>query len=129
TSPIPCHFRISSCTRKTYFPWRLSRGQAWTILRVSMPILLRSLILVAVCLAWSACSRQPEAAYSGGNGAETDGGSFQTAIAEARRVERTLAVTGSLLPLDQTPVSVKVAGRLDHIAVDLGTLVKEGDLV
>lgn len=38
-------------------------------------------------------------------------------------------MTGSLLPLDQTPVSVQVAGRLHTIAVDLGSFVREGDLV
>lgn len=38
-------------------------------------------------------------------------------------------MTGSLLPLDQTPVSVQVAGRLQSIAVDLGSLVHEGDLL
>lgn len=51
------------------------------------------------------------------------------ARAESRQLERLVIVTGTLLPMDLTPVSVKVPGRLESIAVDLGSLVREGDLV
>ena len=44
-------------------------------------------------------------------------------------MERVIAVTGSLAPRENTTVSVKVAGRLQSINVDLGTAVEEGDLL
>ncbi|MBL9128602.1 MAG: efflux RND transporter periplasmic adaptor subunit [Verrucomicrobiales bacterium] len=59
----------------------------------------------------------------------TDGGAFEVARVERRSVERTITTTGSLLPLDRTPVSVKVAGRISEIAVDLGSVVRKGDLI
>ena len=62
-------------------------------------------------------------------GAVVDAGAFRLATVESRRVERAIWATGTLMPLDQTPVSVKVAGRLDKILVDLGSVVKEGEPV
>lgn len=61
--------------------------------------------------------------------AVTDGGAFRLATVEAKTLERAVAVTGSLLPVDQTPVSLQVAGRIEVIAVDLGSRVKQGDLI
>lgn len=79
------------------------------------------------------CSREPASAQAQGTGAATNAPATPSALrvvaAESRRLERTIPVTGSLLPLDQTPVSVQVAGRLQSIAVDLGSLVHEGDLL
>lgn len=42
-------------------------------------------------------------------------------------MERTVTVTGSLAPQEQATVSVKVAGRLKMLAVDLGSVVRQGD--
>jgi RND family efflux transporter MFP subunit len=59
--------------------------------------------------------------------ASPDAGPFRLATVESRRLDRAIEVTGSLLPIDQTPVSLQVAGRLDAITVDLGSVVRQGD--
>jgi RND family efflux transporter MFP subunit len=46
-----------------------------------------------------------------------------------QRMAKTVAVTGTLAPDEQVTVSVKVAGRLASIAVDLGTVVKRGQAI
>lgn len=95
-----------------------------------MPPLSRMLSLAGLLLAWTGCSPSTDSAKGGRAPAvATEGGSFRAATVQARRLERAIATTGSLLPMDQTPVAVKVAGRLESIAVDLGSFVHEGDLV
>jgi RND family efflux transporter MFP subunit len=49
--------------------------------------------------------------------------------AALRPMERTLAVTGTLAAQEQATLSVKVPGRLERIAIDLGSAVKRGDLI
>jgi RND family efflux transporter MFP subunit len=44
-------------------------------------------------------------------------------------MERTVAVIGSLAAHEEATLSVKVPGRLQTIAVDLGSVVKEGQLI
>lgn len=44
-------------------------------------------------------------------------------------IEQTVSVTGTLSVYDQTIVSVKVPGRLKEIPIDLGTVVKKGQLI
>lgn len=51
------------------------------------------------------------------------------APAETRPMERALSVIGSLAAIDQATLSVKVAGRLQQLPVDLGTRVRQGELV
>jgi RND family efflux transporter MFP subunit len=51
------------------------------------------------------------------------------ALAELRPMERVVTVTGSLAAWEQTTLSVKVAGRLKVLAVDLGSAVEEGDVL
>jgi len=51
-----------------------------------------------------------------------------TRVAE-RKMARTVAVTGTLAPDEQVTVSVKVAGRLASIAVDLGSVVEAGQAI
>jgi RND family efflux transporter MFP subunit len=48
---------------------------------------------------------------------------------QKRPTERTVRVVGSLAAQDQATLSNKVAGRLQEIPVDLGTAVKQGQLV
>ena len=95
-----------------------------------MPPSLRILV-VALVASWAGCSRGPEAAKpdAGKAAGVVDGGTFRVAVSESRPIERAIATSGSLLPLDQTPVAVKVPGRLGSIVVDLGSRIREGDLV
>lgn len=98
---------------------------------------LRSLTLLAcVSLAWVGCSPSGGSGKGASGGAAAapareaiDGGKFRMAEVELRRIERALQVTGSLLPMDQTPVAVKVPGRLERMGVDLGSYVKEGAIL
>jgi RND family efflux transporter MFP subunit len=50
----------------------------------------------------------------------------QVIQARESRMERTIAVTGTLAAEDQVTLSFKVTGRLDSLSVDLGTQVAQG---
>lgn len=54
---------------------------------------------------------------------------LKTTRAELRPMERTVTVFGSLAPLDHATLSTKVAGRLQTVAADLGSSVRQGDLL
>ena len=49
--------------------------------------------------------------------------------AAMRPMERVVTVTGSLAAEEAATLSVKVSGRLKNIPVDLGSIVKKGDLI
>jgi len=53
----------------------------------------------------------------------------KTAVAIEQVMEHTVAVIGTLAAQDQATLSVKVAGRLQTVAVDLGSTVKKGQLI
>ncbi|MGE3342485.1 MAG: efflux RND transporter periplasmic adaptor subunit [Vicinamibacterales bacterium] len=53
----------------------------------------------------------------------------QTVAAEEARLERTIDVTGTLAAEEQVTLSFKVVGRLDSLAVDLGSSVERGDII
>ena len=51
----------------------------------------------------------------------------KTARAAMKPMERTVVVTGSFHAREQSTLSVKVPGRLERIAVDIGSVVRKGD--
>ncbi|HEY6167835.1 MAG TPA: efflux RND transporter periplasmic adaptor subunit [Verrucomicrobiae bacterium] len=53
----------------------------------------------------------------------------QVALVELRGMERALPVSGTLAAHEQALLSVKVPGRLATVAVDLGSVVRRGDLL
>lgn len=53
----------------------------------------------------------------------------QVAKAQTRLMERTIAVSGSLAAQESSVLSAKVPGRLQRLAVDIGSLVRKGDLI
>jgi len=53
----------------------------------------------------------------------------KTVPAEFRPMERTITVTGSFNARERATLSVKVPGRLEKIEVDVGSVVKKGDLL
>lgn len=53
----------------------------------------------------------------------------QVAPAGESRLERTIAVTGTLAAVDQVTVSFKVTGRLEALDVDLGSTVELGQIL
>ncbi|MBI3414562.1 MAG: efflux RND transporter periplasmic adaptor subunit [Verrucomicrobia bacterium] len=86
------------------------------------------LLLLAMMLAFTGCERQ----------AALDGKGSQPALlprpvnvarAELQHLARNILVVGSLAAVDQATLSVKVAGRVETIAVDLGSVVRQGDLI
>ncbi len=89
-------------------------------------ISIATLLGLAIALA-GGCSRPPETKASQASAGPADGGTYEVARVELRTVERTITTTGSLLPLDRTPLSVIVPGRLSTIAVDLGSFVRQGE--
>ena len=97
------------------------------ILRALNPsISIATLLGLALVLA-GGCSRSPKPPANQASAGPTDGGTHEVTQVELRTVERTITTTGSLLPLDRTPLSVIVAGRLSTIAVDLGSFVRQGE--
>jgi RND family efflux transporter MFP subunit len=63
----------------------------------------------------------------------TAGGTKTRAVsvarAELRPMERAVTAVGSLVAQEQATLSIKVPGRLQTVAVDLGSVVKKGDLL
>src|SRR5438034_1095653 len=53
----------------------------------------------------------------------------QTVTVERRSMERAITVTGSLAADEAATLSVKVSGRLKKIPVDLGSVVKQGEVI
>ena len=53
----------------------------------------------------------------------------KTVQAQIRPIERSVTVTGSFNAREQSTLSVKVPGRLEKIVVDIGSVVRKGDLL
>ena len=84
-------------------------------------------VLVAALLATlAACSKPDNTRVVGGtNRVRT----VRVALAQTRSMERAVTVTGLLLAEESATLSVKIGGRLKNIAVDLGSVVKRGDVI
>lgn len=54
---------------------------------------------------------------------------MKVAAATLRPMEKFLLVSGTLAAQEEATLSVKVPGRLEQVAVDLGSVVKRGDLI
>lgn len=55
--------------------------------------------------------------------------SVSVARAEARTMTRTIGATGSLAAQEESTLSAKVPGRLERLEVDIGSVLRRGDLV
>ena len=53
----------------------------------------------------------------------------RVALAEIRPMERVVTVTGLLLADEAATLSVKIGGRLKTLSVDIGSVVKRGDVI
>ena len=85
-------------------------------------------VLVAGCGGGSQAS--PAAGGSGGRGSgAAEARVVDVVAAQQASLERTIDVTGTLAAEDQVTVSFKVTGRLDSLAVDLGSSVERGDVI
>src|SRR4051812_31572187 len=93
-------------------------------MRKSTPFFSIPLVLTAL---W-ACS----APGKGSAAAATDKSSIRevaTVRVAAKPLERVVTVTGTLAAEDQIALAFKVAGRVQNVAVDLGSPVREGQVV
>lgn len=61
--------------------------------------------------------------------AEAEARPVKISLASERSMERTITVTGTLAAYDQATVSAKVPGRLESISVDLGTVLRQGQII
>ncbi|HVG29051.1 MAG TPA: efflux RND transporter periplasmic adaptor subunit [Pyrinomonadaceae bacterium] len=85
-----------------------------------------------VALAAAACkSDYPSSAAGQGKGGDAAGGARQVKVAKVSEmpVGASVQVTGTLAAQDQATVSVKVPGRLRALSVDLGSVVRKGQLI
>lgn len=55
--------------------------------------------------------------------------SVSVARAEIRAITRTISATGSLAAQEESTLSAKVPGRLERLEVDIGSVLRQGDLV
>src|SRR6185436_1241584 len=90
-----------------------------------------SLALCALLLSAAAACKSDYPASGRAQG--TDGKSQPRAVRTVQVAEtpigETVTVNGTLAAYDQTTVGLKVAGRLQSIAVDLGTVVRKGQAI
>jgi len=83
-------------------------------------------------LALTGCSRQAgesKAAAAAAAAKAAEPVAIRMAAAEVRKVEKTISVTGSLLPDETVSVSAEVPGRVAVIRADFGQRVKKGDVL
>src|SRR5919108_2249851 len=93
----------------------------------------RSFCLLALAavltLATPGCSKRAAPGSSRERDPSAAERAVRAAAVEDRVMERTVAVIGSLAAHEEATLRVKVPGRLQTIAVDLGSVVKEGQLI
>lgn len=88
----------------------------------SIRALAASLLLAFV----AACSKSEKPAAAGASGKSRP---VEIAVAEMRPMERAVTSTGILAAEEAATLSVKIGGRLRSLPVDLGSVVKRGDVI
>lgn len=83
--------------------------------------------LIFVSILAAGCSRQEKKAEAATKAPEPV--VVQTAAAQSRAIDRTIAATGSLHPDESVSVSSEVPGRLAAVYVDFGQHVRKGQVV
>jgi len=92
------------------------------------------LALAVLCLMLPACKRSspnrpPDRDRPPAHASQPAEREVRVATVAARPMEQVVNAIGALAAHEQATLSVKVAGRLDTIAVDLGSVVRQGDLI
>lgn len=86
-------------------------------------------LTLGLCLLTGCEPGNPAAAGKGAPKGELPSRAVQVAPVKVQPLERVITVLGSLAALDQATLSVKVAGRIERMEVDLGSIVKQGSLI
>lgn len=92
---------------------------------------LQTIVLTAgvSMLMLSGCSSERAATAAGAKPGSVPARKVQLAEAKLDTISRSVEVNGTLAAQDQVAVAFKVAGRIDRLPVDLGDLVKQGQLI
>jgi RND family efflux transporter MFP subunit len=100
---------------------------------VSARMLNRYLVATAAVglLLPTGCRHREEASpnRSAVGAADSEARVVRGAVAIEKQIERTAVANGLLVSHDQATLSVKVAGRIEEIPVDVGTMLKKGDVI
>ena len=88
-----------------------------------------SAVLLAVMASAACKSDYPASARQGRPGAEKTAREVKTARVEETPFGEAVTVNGTLAAYDETVASAKVPGRLRTITVDLGTVVRRGQVI
>lgn len=80
-------------------------------------------------LLFAGCSSERAATAAGAKPASAPARKVQLMQAKLDTINRSVEVNGTLAAQDQVAVAFKVAGRIDRLPVDLGDLVKQGQLL
>jgi RND family efflux transporter MFP subunit len=88
----------------------------------------RVLILIAA-LALAGCSKDASRKQVAASGVPAPPSEVRAAVAEIRKTEKAISVTGSLHPDETVTVSAEVAGRVLAIYSDFGRQVRRGEIV
>lgn len=86
------------------------------------------LLVIPVVLTLGACSKQ-SAKTAEASAKKPDPIQVSIATAEARRLEKSILVTGSLAADESVTISPEISGRVVSIPTDFGRSVKKGDVV
>jgi RND family efflux transporter MFP subunit len=91
----------------------------------------RVLLLTVILSGVVACGGSSKAATAGATTSATPkvARAVETAPVQVAKLERLIAVTGTLAAEDQVTVSFKVTGRLEALDVDLGSSVAQGQVL
>lgn len=87
----------------------------------------KTLLACALVLSVPSCARKSDAQTKKPDTAPAQ--TVKTAIVQSRPMERTVTVTGSFDAREEAMLTVKSPGRLQRVEVDVGSVVKKGDLL
>jgi multidrug efflux pump subunit AcrA (membrane-fusion protein) len=88
----------------------------------------RILLVIAAGLVAAGCSSKQEHAEAASKAAP-EPIEIRTAAAEMRKLDKAIAVTGSLHPDESVSVGAEVPGRVSNIFVDFGQNVRKGQVI
>src|SRR4051794_7615978 len=88
----------------------------------------RTVVLVALALILAACGKE-EKKVDASSVKPPEALAVKTAAAETRQIDKSISVTGSLIPDETVTSSFEVAGRIAAIYVDFGQNVRKGQVL
>src|ERR1043165_4749997 len=87
----------------------------------------KALFAISLSILISSCGRESDAPKKASDNLPAQ--AVKTITVESKPMERTVTVTGSFVAREHATLTVKSPGRLQSVAVDVGSVVKKGDLL